>query len=240
MTAPCDLSDPGHRPEAHPVPAITAIYVRVSSRTQDTQSQEPDLKRWAASQKDVTVRWYRDKFTGTTMERPGFTRLMHDVQLGKVNRVAVWRLDRLGRTARGLTALFEDLLKRGVALVSLKEGLDLETPAGRLLAHVLASVAMFETEIRSERIVAGQAAARAAGKRWGGSPKGRRLKVTAEQETMIRRMKREGEAITAIGRATGLSRPTVYRVLGTKEGSGVKPRNRPKPKPRKRSARPTS
>jgi DNA invertase Pin-like site-specific DNA recombinase len=169
-----------------------------------------------------------------TMERPGFTRLMQDVHLGKVDRVVVWRLDRLGRTARGLTALFEDLLKRGVALVSLKEGLDLETPAGRLLAHVLASVAMFETEVRSERIVAGQTAAREAGKRWGGSPKGRRLKVTEEQESAIRRMTAEGEGITAVARATGLSRPTVYRVLA---GSGVRPRNRPKPRPRNRGAR---
>jgi DNA invertase Pin-like site-specific DNA recombinase len=220
------------------VPPITAIYVRASSRSQDTASQEPDLKRWVEARKETTVRWYRDKFTGTTMERPGFTRLMQDVQLGKVNRVVVWRLDRLGRTARGLTALFEDLLKRGVALESLKEALDLETPAGRLLAHVLASVAMFETEVRSERIVAGQVAAREAGKRWGGSPKGRRLKVTAEQESTIRRKRDEGEGVTAIARATGLSRPTIYRVLGTEAGSGIRPRDRPKPKPHKRRASP--
>ena len=47
-----------------------AIYTRVSSRSQDTQSQEPDLKRWAESQgKDQPVRWYRDKFTGKTMDQ---------------------------------------------------------------------------------------------------------------------------------------------------------------------------
>ena len=61
--------------------------------------------------KGLTVRWYRDKFTGTTMDRPGFNRLLADVQAGKVARVVVWRLDRLGRTAKGLTALFEDLLR---------------------------------------------------------------------------------------------------------------------------------
>ena len=57
----------------------TAIYVRVSSRSQDTASQEPDLKRWAAAQQDEPVRWYRDKFTGKTMDRPGFNRLLADV-----------------------------------------------------------------------------------------------------------------------------------------------------------------
>ena len=216
--------------------AATAIYVRVSSRTQDTASQEPDLKRWPEAHKDITVRWYRDKSSGTTMQRPGFRRLMADVNLAKVDRIVVWRLDRLGRTARGLTELFEDLLRRGVDLVSLKEGLDLGTPAGRLLAHVLASVAMFETEVRSERVVAGQVAAREAGKRWGGSPKGRRLKVTEEQESTIRRKREEGEGVTAIARATGLSRPTIYRVLGTEAGSGIRPRNRSVPKPRKRRA----
>jgi DNA invertase Pin-like site-specific DNA recombinase len=197
-----------------------AIYLRVSSRSQDTQSQEPDLKRWAESQgKDQPVRWYRDKFTGKTMDRPGFNRLVADVEAGKVARVVVWRLDRLGRTAKGLTALFEDLLGRGVDLVSLKDGLDLETPAGRLMANVLASVAAYETEVRAERIMAGQSAARDAGKSWGGSVKGRRLKVTGEQEAMVRRLKGEGVGVSAIARTTGLSRPTIYRVLGSEESA---------------------
>ena len=89
----------------------TAIYVRVSSKSQDIASQEPDLKRWAEAHPDETVRWYRDKFTGKTMDRPGFAKLLADVAAGKVARVVVWRLDRLGRTAKGLTALFEDLLR---------------------------------------------------------------------------------------------------------------------------------
>ncbi len=198
----------------------TAIYLRVSSRSQDTHSQEPDLRRWAQAQtEEAPVRWYRDKFTGKTMDRPGFNRLVADVEAGKVARVVVWRLDRLGRTAKGLTALFEDLLARGVDLVSLKDGLDLATPAGRLMANVLASVATYETEVRAERIVAGQAAAREAGKTWGGSPKGRRLKVTAEQEAIVRQLEGEGAGVSAMARTTGLSRPTIYRVLGSEASS---------------------
>ena len=205
----------------------TAVYLRVSTKSQDTASQEPDLRRWAEDHKGETVRWYRDKFTGKTMDRPGLGRLLADVEAGKVARVVVWRLDRLGRTARGLTALFEDLLARKVNLVSLKDGLDLETPAGRLMAHVLASVAAYETEVRAERITAGQAAARAAGKRWGGSPKGRRLKVTDEQAAVAKRMDGEGAGVTAIARSTGLSRPTIYRVLGAGgEDAPAAPRKR--------------
>lgn len=189
-----------------------AIYVRVSSRTQDAASQLPDLKRWAAAQ-DEPVRWYTDSYTGKSMERPGWGKLLSQMECDNVSKVAVWRLDRLGRTAKGLTSLFEDIRERGVGLVSLKDGLDLSTPAGRMMANVLASVAQFETEVRAERILAGQQAAREAGKRWGGSKPGRRLKVTPEQITVIDKMHRRGEKIARIARAVGLSRPTVYSVI---------------------------
>ena len=190
-----------------------AIYVRVSSRKQDTKSQEPDVKRWIEAYGDGSVKWYRDKATGRTMDRPGWKRLEADIDAGKVSAVVVWRLDRLGRTASGLTALFEKLIARKVNLVSIKDGIDLKTPAGRLIANVLASVAAYENEVRSERILAGQAAARAAGKRWGGSQKGRRLKVTPEQIDTIRRLHADGASKSSMVRATGLARGTVYTIL---------------------------
>ncbi len=96
----------------------TAIYLRVSGRSQDTRSQEPDLKRWAKAQDtEATVRWYRDTSTGKTMDRPGFNRLMRDLEAGGIDTLVVWRLDRLGRTAKGLTALFEDLIERKINLI---------------------------------------------------------------------------------------------------------------------------
>jgi DNA invertase Pin-like site-specific DNA recombinase len=101
--------------------------------------------------------------------------------------------------------------------VSLKDGIDLATAAGRLIANVLASVAEYENEVRSERVRAGQEAARAAGKRWGGSKPGRRLKVTDEAVETIRRMAAEGASKASMARATGLSRPTVYAVLGSQQ-----------------------
>ena len=113
----------------------------------------------------------------------------------------------------GLTALFENLRDRKVGLVSLRDGLDLETPSGRLMANVLASVAAYENEVRSERIVAGQQVARSNGKRWGGSKPGKRRTVTTEQIKVILRLKAEGTAIAAIARIVRVSRPTVYGVL---------------------------
>jgi len=115
----------------------TAIYLRVSSKQQDHASQLPDLERWAAAH-DGHVVWHKDKFTGKTMDRPGMERLLADLRAGKVERIVVWRLDRLGRTTRGLCQLFDELGERKVDLVSLKDGFSLASPAGRLHARILA------------------------------------------------------------------------------------------------------
>jgi hypothetical protein len=75
-------------------------------------------------------------------------------------------------------------------------------------------VAAYETEVRAERILAGQAAARERGVRWGGSIRGRRIRATVEQVAVIRRLRSEGGEIASIARATGHSRPTIDRILG--------------------------
>ena len=191
-----------------------AIYCRVSKRNgQDVRSQLPDLQRWANAQ-DQPVRWYKDQFTGKTMCRPGWLALESNIAAGKVSAVVCWRIDRLGRTAKGLTSLFADLQEKRVNLVSLKDGLDLSTPAGRLMANVLASVAQFETEVRAERILAGQAAARAAGKTWGGGKRGRRVTLTEEKERTIKLLREQGKGISEISRVVGLQSPNNLSSFG--------------------------
>jgi DNA invertase Pin-like site-specific DNA recombinase len=194
------------------VEKISAIYCRVSSRDQTHASQLPDLERWAEAH-GGEVAWFKDTFTGRSMNRPGMDRLMEQLRSGRVERIVVWRLDRLGRTTKGLCALFDELTERSVDLVSLKDGFSLASPAGRLHARILASVAEYETEIRAERVAAGQAVARRNGKKWGGSKKGWRWKVSDDQMAAILEMHGSGKPITQIARVTGLSRPTVYRVL---------------------------
>ena len=185
------------------------IYLRVSSKTQDTRSQEPDLQTWAKAQPEG-VTWFKDKFTGTVVDRPGLDRLLADVRRGKIKKVAVWRLDRLGRTAKGLLTLLDELQQLGVGFVSLREGFDLATPAGRLMAGVLASVAAYETEVRKERQLAGIAKAKADGKTWGGRKAGTRIRLTEEKEKLIRQLHAEGKPKAVIARLVGLTRKTVY------------------------------
>jgi DNA invertase Pin-like site-specific DNA recombinase len=130
-----------------------------------------------------------------------------------VDRIVVWRLDRLGRTVGGLSKLLEELVDRKVPLVSLKDGLDLATAGGRLVAHVLASVVAYETEVRHERHLAGIAAAAEAGTPWRGRKVGTRIKLTLEKEKAARKMAEDGKPIAEIARILDVTRQTVYRAL---------------------------
>jgi DNA invertase Pin-like site-specific DNA recombinase len=187
----------------------TALYLRVSTAGQDLASQEPDLASWCKVQPGP-VRWYTDKATGTTMSRPGWESLWGVLEVGLVERVVVWRLDRLGRTASGLTALFDELRQRGIDLVSLRDGFDLDTASGRLMANVLASVAQFETEVRGERQAAGIAAAKARGVFLGRKPG--TLKAMPGRAAKLRAM---GLTVPEISAAMAVSQRTVARYLGS-------------------------
>jgi DNA invertase Pin-like site-specific DNA recombinase len=192
----------------------TAIYLRVSSTNgQKFDSQLADLKRWVEIKKPEQVKTYQDKFTGKTMERPGMQKLLNDLHNGEVDTIVCWRLDRLGRTAAGLTKLFEELNQYKCNLISIKDNLDLSTPAGRFTANILASVASFETEIRAERVTAGQASAKAKGKRWGGSKKGVRKGKVASVQKHILTLHHNGVPKTQIAKSLNISVPTVYDVL---------------------------
>lgn len=203
-----------------------AIYLRVSGKSQEFSSQESELRAWAKSQ-ETPIRWYHDKFTGLTMDRPGMASMLENLSQGKVEKVVVWRLDRLGRTAAGLVGFLETMINRKVGFLSLRDGLDLSTPSGRLMAHVLSSVAAYETEIRKERQMAGIAAAKAAGRTWGGRKKGANWKVTPDHIGMVKALRAEGKKISVIARLTKLCRPTIYRILNCSDtsqtGSAIPP-----------------
>lgn len=200
---------------------MIATYLRVSTKRQDTRSQEAELRAWAQSQAEP-VEWYRDKATGTNFNRPGWKRLWADVLAGKVTKVVVWRLDRLGRTVRELVNTFEELDARKVGFLSLRDGFDPSTPAGRLTRNVLASVAQFETEVRSERQQAGIDAAREANGGvcpWGGREPGKPNKATLAKADVVRQLHAQDKPIAEIARAVGLTRQTVYRLLGSATAS---------------------
>lgn len=139
-------------------------------------------------------------------------RLLADVRAGKVNRIAVYDLSRLGRTAKGLTALFEELIDRKCTLVSLKEGIDLLTPAGRMIANVLASVAQFESELR-----AGLASKKSRGEPWNnGRPVGSK-KWDEKDAKAVATMRAAKVPVATIKDRLKLSRGTIYNIIATLE-----------------------
>lgn len=138
-------------------------YARVS-----TVEQNMDLQLTALNSAGCIRILTDEGFSGADFSRPGLTKMLRILRRG--DTLTVWRLDRLGRSLFELLKLIRDLNERGVEFRSLSESLDTSTPAGRLLLHVLASMAEFERSLISERTRAGMAAARARGSRIGRRP----------------------------------------------------------------------
>ena len=99
--------------------------------------------------------------------RPALDALIRDAKRRRFDVLVCWRLDRLGRSLKHLVTLLDELHVLGIALVSLAEGIDATTPAGKLQMHILAAIAEFERARIAERVRAGLARARAQGRRLG-------------------------------------------------------------------------
>ena len=138
-------------------------YARVSTSDQRLDLQQ-DALRGAGCERIFT-----DSVSGAKTERLGLTAALDACRAGDI--LAVWKLDRLGRSLAHLVATVEDLAGRSVGFRSLQEQLDTTTAGGKLIFHLFASLAEFERDLIRERTHAGLTAARARGRN-GGRPKG--------------------------------------------------------------------
>jgi DNA invertase Pin-like site-specific DNA recombinase len=174
----------------------TALYVRVSTDGQTTDSQEHELRAYCERRGWREVQIYSDQISGAKFVRPGLDALMAAIRAGKIERVVVFKLDRLGRSLPHLALLLAELERNGVALIATSQGIDTSNsnPVGRLQMNVLMAVAEFEREIIRERVNAGLAAAKARGVKLGRHPKHNR--VPAEVLTL----KARGLGVRAIAR----------------------------------------
>ena len=137
--------------------------------------------------------------SGAKDRRPALDELVKDAKRRRLDVLVCWRLDRLGRNLRHLVTLLEDLQSVGVAFVSLGEGIDCTTPAGKLQLHILAALAEFERERIRERVMAGLQRARAQGKLLG-RPRARPATVDVP-----------GGSVRAAAMAWGVSKSTAAR-----------------------------
>lgn len=175
-------------------------YARVSTADQDCTTQVDALTAVGC------IKVFPETASGVTRERPVLAQLLDYLRLG--DTLVVWKLDRLGRSIRHLIEVVTSLAERGIGFRSLTEGFDTTTPGGKLIFHVLGSLAEFERDLIRERTMAGLATARAAGR-----VGGRRPKLTERQLAQARKMHTDGETITSIAEVLTVARSTVYRAL---------------------------
>src|ERR1700682_4971620 len=109
-------------------------------------------------------------YTGGNMDRPALTRLMADIDAGRVDCVVVYKVDRLSRSLMDFSRLMESFDRHHVSFVSVTQQFNTSTSMGRLVLNVLLSFAQFEREIISERTRDKVAATRRKGKWSGGLP----------------------------------------------------------------------
>src|SRR6187549_1324190 len=144
-----------------------AIYARVSTFDQEPENQLQELRRYIEARGWTGTEFVDRGVSGAKDKRPALDALLKDAKRRRFDMLVCWRLDRLGRNLRHLVTMLEDLNHVGVAFVSLGEGIDCTTPAGKLQLHILAALAEFERERIRERIHAGLARARREGQRLG-------------------------------------------------------------------------
>lgn len=144
-----------------------AIYARVSTFDQEPENQLVELRRYASARGWDVKEHVDHGISGAKERRPALDALLADAKRRKFDVLVVWRLDRLGRNLRHLIVLLEDLQALGIAFVSLGEGIDATTPAGKLQMHILGAIAEFERSRIAERVRAGLQRARAQGRRLG-------------------------------------------------------------------------
>lgn len=185
-----------------------ALYARVSTTQgqQDPQMQLRELREYAAHRGWKIADEYVDRCSGSRESRPRLNQLMADAQQRKFDVILVWKLDRFGRSLRHLVNALEDLKALNVSFVSLKDQVDLTTPTGKLMFHVIAAMAEFERTLIVERVKGGLQNARAKGKRLGRP----RLVVSRAK---VERLHREGKSLRAIAKQMGVSKTSVMRML---------------------------
>jgi DNA invertase Pin-like site-specific DNA recombinase len=167
-----------------------ALYARVSTDEQEPENQLVELRRYAQARGWESVEFVDKGVSGSKDRRPALDELVAAAKRRRFDTVVCWRLDRLGRNLRHLILLLDELQALGVSFVSLGEGIDATTPAGRLQLAVLGAIAQFERDRIIERVRAGLARAKAQGQRLGrrrstplpdGLPRGLTVRSAAAQ-----------------------------------------------------------
>jgi site-specific DNA recombinase len=156
---------------------MIALYERVSTDLQaeaghSVPEQQDRLEKYCKAMNWKCYRHYTDAgFTGTNINRPALQKLIKDVQAKRIEKVIVYKLDRLSRSQKDTLLLIEDIfLANDCDFISMSENFDTSSPFGRAMIGILAVFAQLEREQIRERMAMGKFARAKEGK-FGGSAK---------------------------------------------------------------------
>jgi len=190
-----------------------AIYARVSTTDQSTESQLLDLRRYTRERGWNIFREYVDEgVSGTKDSRPALNDLMNDAKKRRFDVVLVWRFDRFARSTKHLILALEEFRNLGIDFVSYQENIDTSSPLGSAIFTIISAVAQLERDIIAERVKAGLRRAKENGKKLG------RPKAEVDGEA-IQRLRSEGLSLRAIAKEVNVSRTTVADILKASESN---------------------
>lgn len=188
-----------------------AIYARVSTQDQRAEVQLHQLRTYAEARGlEIAAEYVDNGVSGAKAKRLALDRLVADARRRAFDAVACVKLDRLARSVHHLTNLGREFEVLGIDLIVLDQAIDTTTPAGRLLFHVLGSIAEFERDLIRERTLAGLAAARRRGQTLG-----RPRALDPGKKQRLVRLARSGSSIRSIADTLGVSKSTVARELAS-------------------------
>ena len=186
-----------------------AIYARVSTSAQTTESQLRDLRRYVTDRGWQVFNEYCDNgISGTKDNRPALNELMDDARKRRFGRVLVWRFDRFARSTKHLILALEEFRNLSIDFVSYQENIDTSSPLGGAIFTIISAVAQLERDIIVERVKAGLRRARENGSRIG-RPK---LKVSRQE---VHKLRAQGLSLREIGVSLGISKDSVSNLLKT-------------------------
>ena len=209
------------------------FYIRVSTDGQTTANQRRELEAVAARSGWEIVSIYEDAGISGAKgrdKRPGFDRLIKDATARKIDMVAAWSVDRLGRSLQHLVGFLNELQALGCDLYLHHQALDTSTPSGRAMFQMCGVFAEFERAMIVGRVNAGLKRAKAQGVRLG---RGNRKDGTrsadedrwgmtrAELEKRILRLHKDGMGLLKIGKTLGIGTGLVQGVVSPFEPSAA-------------------
>ena len=185
-----------------------AIYARVSTSAQTCENQLTELRAVAdRAGYQIGSEFVDEGISGAKgrSDRPALDRMLKECTKRRFDLVMCWDISRLGRSVQHLIEIMNELQSLRIDLFFLKQGMDTSSASGRMMFSVFGALAEYERELIRERVIAGQARAKAAGVKFG-----RPKTITQNMKDTIRLMREQGIGIRRIAKTLGVGISSCY------------------------------